>query len=85
MSKHELTAQIAHEIYVQRGCAPGRAREDWWAAESIVALCLVFAQALVEADHAQREDLSTASPREGSLLSVTPEPTIEENPGRWAP
>ena len=76
MSKHELTAQIAHEIYVQRGHAPGRHREDWLAAESIVALCLVFAQALVEAEEARRE---TAPPRSTeSLKSLTPEPSLEE-------
>jgi len=50
MSKHELTAQIAYEIYLQRGRAPGRSREDWAAAEAVVALCLAFAAALLESD-----------------------------------
>jgi hypothetical protein len=49
MSEHELTAQVAYEIYVQRGRVPGRHLEDWLAAERIVATCLAFAQALAEA------------------------------------
>lgn len=53
MSKHELTARIAYEIYLQRGRAPGRSREDWAAAEAIVALCLAFATALLESQGAQ--------------------------------
>jgi hypothetical protein len=49
MSQHQLTAQIAYEIFVQRGRVRGRQAEDWRAAETIVALCLAFAVELARA------------------------------------
>lgn len=67
MSKHELTARIAYEIYVQRGRAPGRSREDWAAAEAIVELCLSFAEAL----------LASQAPDSGSPAGG--EPALEES------
>tara|TARA_R110002072_G_scaffold136017_2_gene277834 strand:- start:539 stop:991 length:453 start_codon:yes stop_codon:yes gene_type:complete len=75
MSKHELTTRIAYEIYLQRGRAPGRSREDWAAAEAVVALCLAFAAALLEAEPPQpaAEPQPVAESAEGAALpDLTP-------------
>ena len=84
MSKHELTTRIAYEIYLQRGRAPGRSREDWAAAEAVVTLCLAFAAALLESgpqatDEGQTQGQpsdpeSTSDPAD--LASAAPVPPV---------
>lgn len=77
MSRHELTARIAYEIYVQRGFAPGRHREDWAAAEAIVELCLAFATELLQAT--DEAGAATEAPSEpGAGASPAPTISLEE-------
>ncbi|MGE0710569.1 MAG: DUF2934 domain-containing protein [Planctomycetota bacterium] len=91
MSRHELTARIAYEIYRQRGGAPGRHVEDWLAAEAIVALCLAFAEELLARERpaaaqpgeqaAAAEPAGTEAPVEAPTqpeARILPEPAPEE-------
>lgn len=78
MSKHELTARIAYEIYLQRDGAPGRSREDWIAAEAVVALCLAFAAALsTEASSETAPDARDPNPL-AKVQPIAPTLTPEE-------
>jgi DUF2934 family protein len=76
MSKHELTARVAYEIYLQRGRAPGRSREDWAAAEAVVELCLAFAATLLE-ERDERESAQVGS-AEGQLTPIPSPPSAQE-------
>jgi hypothetical protein len=79
MSRHQLTAQIAYELYVQRGRVHGRQGEDWRAAEAIVAMCLAFATALAEAtDQTKPSSESATLEFPGSSPAESPAPSLHE-------